>query len=560
MKRLIIIGTLTLILLSLLEAVPITVTFRDTSQATRNLVLQEDPAYPNSTPTTYPRFYVQLYKSVDDIINPLSMYGQPTGDDVALTNTNGNQTLAFGPTGTWNSSGLICPDPIANPLPNVAYHSSGAKVYIRVFNSTTIATATRYFSSTSLYTILSATTNVIYIPSYGWTPWSMPPPEIPLLNCYQVSGHVYDKTYLQEQSEPFQVFLSSVGSLPVIISNVYWKSGVSEVNFVYDLSNLDYMINLMDSTFISVAFAPLSEGVLIDTLCIVNNSVNLPLLQIPFSGRGYQLHALFNCTPESGDIPLNVSFADISTEDITSWSWNFGDGVTSSAQHPIHLFVAEGTFPVELTVSDGVHFDSITHNVVALAHPYISSTYSQVTDIGLVYIGNSSSIYTITLNSVGTDTVYVNNVHWKYGRPGLNFSIGETGIPILPGETETIDVWFAPTQTGAFSDSLIIETNAENIPVIKFRFNAMADTDSAPPKLPDNVMISMVGYNAHISWSAVTESINNIPIIPDGYIVLFSEDDNIYSFLGTTSDLQYIHLNVGELSTSMFYRVIAYKL
>jgi PKD repeat protein len=557
MKRFLIMFALIYLIITLLEGVPVTISFRDTSQATRNLVLQEDPAYPNATPTTYPRFYVQFYKSVDDIINPLSIYGQPTGDDVALTNTGGNQTLALGPTGLWYANGLICPDPIANPVPTVAYHSSGAKVYIRVFNSTSIATATRYFSSTSLYTILSATTNVTYIPTYGWGPWSMPPPLIPLLNCYQVSGNVYDKTYLQEQSEPFQVFLSSVGTLPVIISNVYWKSGVREFNFVYDLSNLDYMI-LLDSTFVSVTFAPLSEGALIDTLCIANNSVNQPLLQIPFSGRGYRLHAGFSFTPDNGDVPSEVSFADFSTEDIITWAWDFGDGNSSTLQNPSHLFTSEGNYPVELTVSDGVHFDSVTQNVTVLAHPYISSIYNQITDIGLVYIGDSSSTYTITLNSVGTDTLYVNNVHWRHGRPGLSFSIGETNIPILPSESETIDVWFAPTQTGVFSDSLIIETNAENTPVLKFGFNTSADY--VPPKLPDNVLISMIGYNAHISWSEVTETIYNSPIIPDGYIVLFSEDDNIYSFLGATTDLQYVHLNIGELNTNMFYRVVAYKM
>ncbi|MCM4161631.1 PKD domain-containing protein [Antarcticibacterium flavum] len=52
---------------------------------------------------------------------------------------------------------------------------------------------------------------------------------------------------------------------------------------------------------------------------------------------------------------LNVQFTDTSTDpdgSVVAWSWNFGDGQTSTAQNPSHTFSAEGTYSVTLTVTD----------------------------------------------------------------------------------------------------------------------------------------------------------------------------------------------------------------
>ncbi|MFP3362107.1 S8 family serine peptidase [Pseudoalteromonas sp. SIMBA_148] len=52
---------------------------------------------------------------------------------------------------------------------------------------------------------------------------------------------------------------------------------------------------------------------------------------------------------------LTVNFIDSSTDsnnDITQWSWDFGDGATSSDQNPMHVYAASGNYDVELTVTD----------------------------------------------------------------------------------------------------------------------------------------------------------------------------------------------------------------
>jgi PKD repeat protein len=68
----------------------------------------------------------------------------------------------------------------------------------------------------------------------------------------------------------------------------------------------------------------------------------------------------FSGTPTSGGMPLTVDFTDLSGGTITSWSWNFGDTGTSTAQHPTHIYGAAGTYTVSLTVDGPGGNDTFT--------------------------------------------------------------------------------------------------------------------------------------------------------------------------------------------------------
>jgi hypothetical protein len=65
------------------------------------------------------------------------------------------------------------------------------------------------------------------------------------------------------------------------------------------------------------------------------------------------LAADFTATPITGTVPLTVTFTDLSTGYPTLWSWDFGDGNTSTLQNPVHTYYTYGTHPVNLTVSNG---------------------------------------------------------------------------------------------------------------------------------------------------------------------------------------------------------------
>jgi len=58
--------------------------------------------------------------------------------------------------------------------------------------------------------------------------------------------------------------------------------------------------------------------------------------------------AAFSADPRSGYLPLAVQFTDLSTGTVDEWGWSFGDGGTSTAQHPLYTYAAQ---PGEHTVS-----------------------------------------------------------------------------------------------------------------------------------------------------------------------------------------------------------------
>ncbi|ACL17071.1 PKD domain-containing protein [Methanosphaerula palustris] len=62
--------------------------------------------------------------------------------------------------------------------------------------------------------------------------------------------------------------------------------------------------------------------------------------------------AQFQATPLTGSAPLSVSFTDLSTGSPANWSWNFGDGSTSTLQNPQHQYLEDGIETVTLTVSN----------------------------------------------------------------------------------------------------------------------------------------------------------------------------------------------------------------
>jgi PKD repeat protein len=70
--------------------------------------------------------------------------------------------------------------------------------------------------------------------------------------------------------------------------------------------------------------------------------------------------AAFTASPTSGAAPLAVQFTDTSTGAPTSWTWNFGDGASSTSQNPSHTYAAAGTYAVALTVANATGSDTVT--------------------------------------------------------------------------------------------------------------------------------------------------------------------------------------------------------
>jgi PKD repeat protein/streptogramin lyase len=77
-----------------------------------------------------------------------------------------------------------------------------------------------------------------------------------------------------------------------------------------------------------------------------------------------QPDAAFSWSPTAPTAGSAVLFADGSTGDPTTWSWDFGDGGQSDQPNPSHTFSQAGSFQVSLTVTNSAGSDTAVETVV----------------------------------------------------------------------------------------------------------------------------------------------------------------------------------------------------
>lgn len=63
--------------------------------------------------------------------------------------------------------------------------------------------------------------------------------------------------------------------------------------------------------------------------------------------------------PESGKVPLDISFTDRTSGNPVSWFWDFGDGTTSQLQNPSHQYTQNGSYTVTLTAKNSISSGSL---------------------------------------------------------------------------------------------------------------------------------------------------------------------------------------------------------
>jgi len=67
----------------------------------------------------------------------------------------------------------------------------------------------------------------------------------------------------------------------------------------------------------------------------------------------------FSGSPTAGLPPVNVAFTDLTQNTVSSWAWDFGDGITSTLQNPLNQYNAPGLYTVKLTVTGPAGIDSM---------------------------------------------------------------------------------------------------------------------------------------------------------------------------------------------------------
>ncbi len=136
--------------------------------------------------------------------------------------------------------------------------------------------------------------------------------------------------------------------------------------------------------------------------------------------------AEFSANPTSGDAFLAVSFTDLSVNAVTSWSWNFGDGGTSTSRNPQHTYLVPGTYSVSLHVTGPGGSDTETKNnyiTVNVPPPPVAGFSASPT--------SGDAFLTVSFND--TSTGAVSSWSWAFDDGSTSTSRNPVYIYEVPG-------------------------------------------------------------------------------------------------------------------------------
>ncbi|MEZ4940770.1 MAG: PKD domain-containing protein [Saprospiraceae bacterium] len=141
---------------------------------------------------------------------------------------------------------------------------------------------------------------------------------------------------------------------------------------------------------------------------------------------------------------LTVTFTNTSVGG-TSYLWNFGDGDTSTQQHPVHTYAVGGSYTVTLTTTNACGSTTNTQTVNLIAPPAAGFTADVTSGCG-----------PLTVNFTNTTTGNADSYNWSFpgGSPSSSTEQNPTVVYNNPG-TYTVSL----TATNAGGSNTATQTN-----------------------------------------------------------------------------------------------------
>jgi predicted outer membrane repeat protein len=164
--------------------------------------------------------------------------------------------------------------------------------------------------------------------------------------------------------------------------------------------------------------------------------------------------ANFKTNTTNGIAPLNVQFTDTSSNVPTSWSWNFGDGTTSTDENPTHTYNTDGTYTVTLTVSNTAGNNTIIQtNLIKVGNPELVAS-------NLELPSNPVNGTSYTVNTTVTNTGVSDAGSFVVKLYDNNVQVAKTTITgLVSGANTVLNFNWTPNTVGSHILSVIADVN-----------------------------------------------------------------------------------------------------
>ncbi|MCK5855944.1 MAG: PKD domain-containing protein [Bacteroidales bacterium] len=263
-------------------------------------------------------------------------------------------------------------------------------------------------------------------------------------------------------------------------------------------------MNKIAYILISLSFLIFSEN--------LSASINGPLFSSPP-----------NCNAQfmdSADVnnPLLIHFYDLSSGNITSWDWDFGDGTTSNIQNPSHTYNSSGSYQVRLFIIDSINycFDSIVLTIIVYANP-------NPCQANFIYNVNPTNnlIYSFTDQSLGNPYLW----QWDFG-DGTSSSLQNPNHTFAQAGNYTVSLIITTqscVDTISQQVTVLPNSNTGSLLVYAFADSSYLVNGMLYLYQYDSISGNMLAYDSVLSTSNQGISYYNFPNIPMGYYYVYAK-------------------------------------
>ncbi|GAK59410.1 fibronectin type III domain protein [Candidatus Vecturithrix granuli] len=254
------------------------------------------------------------------------------------------------------------------------------------------------------------------------------------------------------------------------------------------------------------------------TVVVTNETDGNPVADAIKFQSTLSLEADFTATPLTGLAPLEVQFTDNSLGEIVSWLWEFGDGTTSTEQHPTHSYEEPGTYTVQLTVTD-----SNNQEETIFKSDYVIVSDSDIVAYEFIWPIEEQDFF--IFQAFGNKRLEQSGYH-----AGTDFAVYRTDVNAL----NIANGWVQ--SFNGFGNAIMIKHLLPNGEYVYSWYNHLADSPadrfSIGEFLPKGTVLGIVGETGWApSGLHIHLEIKRVYDFYGGYISDLSDHENAYEFI-----------------------------